>query len=126
MRFRLLTWATRTIHLNPLYLTLCTHCRLGRAVRLPFTQFKNFPHDLSTLNMTPFRNFLTKKSAAPNGGEADNVSRLPADSHHSSPLNIRKSTDNGPPEYKLSGMFFFLRAMDIDVANICPRNSGRR
>ncbi|KAB8255112.1 hypothetical protein BDV32DRAFT_131259 [Aspergillus pseudonomiae] len=52
--------------------------------------------------MTPFRNFLTKKPALPNSGEADNVSRLSADSHHSTPLNIRKSTDNEPPEYKLS------------------------
>ncbi|KAB8240048.1 hypothetical protein F9C07_8352 [Aspergillus flavus] len=52
--------------------------------------------------MTPFRNFLTKRSAASNSGEADNVSRLSADSHQSSPLNIRKSTDNEPPEYKLS------------------------
>lgn len=57
--------------------------------------------------MPPFRNFLTKKSAALNGGEADNGSdntRLSTDSHQSTPLSVRKSTENVPDEYKLSGM----------------------
>ncbi|KAE8374505.1 hypothetical protein BDV26DRAFT_269890 [Aspergillus bertholletiae] len=52
--------------------------------------------------MTPFRNFLSKRSAAPNSGEADNVSHLSTENDHSSSVNIRKSTDTGPPEYKLS------------------------
>ncbi|KAE8348052.1 hypothetical protein BDV28DRAFT_144442 [Aspergillus coremiiformis] len=55
--------------------------------------------------MTPFRNFLPKRSAAPNSGEVDSnndINRLSIDSHHSSPLNVRRSTENEPPEYKLS------------------------
>lgn len=52
---------------------------------------------------TPFRNFL-KKPAAPNGGviDSNDGNRLSAESHRSTPLSIRKSCDNEPPEYKLS------------------------
>ncbi|KAF9889194.1 hypothetical protein FE257_007507 [Aspergillus nanangensis] len=53
---------------------------------------------------TPFRSFL-KRSAAPNGGvidSNDDANRLSTDSHHSTPLSIRKSSENEPPEYKLS------------------------
>ncbi|PYH88681.1 hypothetical protein BO71DRAFT_403671 [Aspergillus ellipticus CBS 707.79] len=57
--------------------------------------------------MAPFRNFLSRKSAVPNGGEVsanDNASsRLSLDSHASTPMSIRKSTETSePPEYKLS------------------------
>ncbi|KAL4893952.1 hypothetical protein BDV59DRAFT_176526 [Aspergillus ambiguus] len=51
---------------------------------------------------TPFRNFL-KKPAVPNGGVIDSDgNRLSTESHHSTPLSIRKSCENEPPEYKLS------------------------
>lgn len=58
---------------------------------------------------TPFRNFL-KKPAAPNGGviDSNDGNRLSAESHRSTPLSIRKSCENEPPEYKLSGMPFAL------------------
>ncbi|KAF7594109.1 hypothetical protein BBP40_010107 [Aspergillus hancockii] len=55
--------------------------------------------------MTPFRNFLAKRSAAPNSGESDitnDNARLSADGHPSSPLSVRKSAENEPPVYKLS------------------------
>ncbi|KAH8425879.1 uncharacterized protein LDX57_003617 [Aspergillus melleus] len=54
--------------------------------------------------MVPFRNFLAKRSAAPNGGEIDtnlNNDRLSAENPSSTAVNIRKSSDE-PPEYKLS------------------------
>ncbi|KAE8152807.1 hypothetical protein BDV25DRAFT_150413, partial [Aspergillus avenaceus] len=51
--------------------------------------------------MAPFRNFLAKRSAAPNGGEA-NSNNDTTDSSRSTPLSIRTSTENEPPEYKLS------------------------
>ncbi|KAA8652079.1 hypothetical protein EYZ11_005561 [Aspergillus tanneri] len=54
--------------------------------------------------MVPFRNFLAKKSAAPNGGEIDSNpnGRLSTESHSSTALSFRKSSDNEPVEYKLS------------------------
>ncbi|KAL5045773.1 hypothetical protein BDW71DRAFT_198029 [Aspergillus fruticulosus] len=54
--------------------------------------------------MAPFLNFLGKKSAGLNGGEADTQpdARPSEDSHRSTPLSIRKSYETGPPEYKLS------------------------
>ncbi|PWY81950.1 hypothetical protein BO70DRAFT_379902 [Aspergillus heteromorphus CBS 117.55] len=59
--------------------------------------------------MAPFRNFLSRKSTAPpNGGEVtasdtNASSHLSLDSHASTPMSIRQSTDNNePPEYKLS------------------------
>ncbi|GAT29340.1 similar to An08g02380 [Aspergillus luchuensis] len=60
--------------------------------------------------MAPFRNFLSRKSTAPNGGEVsaapndNSASHASLDTHGSSPLNFRKSSENEPPEYKLSGM----------------------
>ncbi|OJZ88129.1 hypothetical protein ASPFODRAFT_43749 [Aspergillus luchuensis CBS 106.47] len=58
--------------------------------------------------MAPFRNFLSRKSTAPNGGEVsaapndNSASHASLDTHGSSPLNFRKSSENEPPEYKLS------------------------
>jgi hypothetical protein len=60
--------------------------------------------------MAPFRNFLSRRSAAPNGGEIENIhedNRVSTESHHSNPLSIRKSYEKEPPEYKLSGMLSF-------------------
>jgi hypothetical protein len=57
--------------------------------------------------MAPFRNFLTKRSAGLNGGEAGNGSdsnRASSDSNRPSPLSVKESNDNPPDEYKLSGM----------------------
>ncbi|KAF7117588.1 hypothetical protein CNMCM5793_006640 [Aspergillus hiratsukae] len=53
----------------------------------------------------PFRNFLNRRSAAPNGGEIENThedNRVSTESHPSNPLSIRKSYEKEPPEYKLS------------------------
>ncbi|KAI9041615.1 uncharacterized protein KD926_006689 [Aspergillus affinis] len=63
--------------------------------------------------MVPFRNFLAKRSAAPNGGETDsdtnlNNGHLSAENTSSTAVNTRKSSDE-PPEYKLSGMFSTMR-----------------
>ncbi|EHA17895.1 hypothetical protein ASPNIDRAFT_176564 [Aspergillus niger ATCC 1015] len=58
--------------------------------------------------MAPFRNFLSRKSTAPNGGEVsaapndNSASQVSLDTHGSSPLSFRKSSENEPPEYKLS------------------------
>ncbi|PYH87280.1 hypothetical protein BO82DRAFT_349791 [Aspergillus uvarum CBS 121591] len=60
--------------------------------------------------MAPFRNFLSRKSAAPpNGGEiittldnSSTTSRLSIDGQRSTPLSFRKSFEKEPPEYKLS------------------------
>ncbi|PLB39963.1 uncharacterized protein BDW47DRAFT_102007 [Aspergillus candidus] len=56
--------------------------------------------------MAPFRNFLAKRSAPPSSGESDiyNDGRLStgAPPTSTSPLSIRKSCENQPPEYKLS------------------------
>lgn len=59
--------------------------------------------------MAPFRNFLSKKSVVSNGGEADSaagINRLSAENQRSNPLSVRKSCENAPNEYKLSGMLF--------------------
>lgn len=55
--------------------------------------------------MAPFRNFLTKKSTALNGGQTENSdsNRPSMDSHRSTPLSV-PNYDDSPKEYKLSGM----------------------
>lgn len=81
----------------------CAHAT-GFAPRIPIA-FLNY-----SLTMAPFRNFLSRKSAAPSNGEEittlDNTStsRLSIDGQRSTPLSFRKSFEKEPPEYKLSGM----------------------
>ncbi|PWY83148.1 hypothetical protein BO94DRAFT_536628 [Aspergillus sclerotioniger CBS 115572] len=58
--------------------------------------------------MAPFRNFLSRKSAAPNGGEVSaasndsTLSHVSLETHGSTSVSFRKSSENEPPEYKLS------------------------
>ena len=59
--------------------------------------------------MPPFLNFLGRKPGT-NSGEAalHSDTRISEDSHRSTPFSIRKSQETEPPEYKLSGMYWYL------------------
>src|SRR4029077_9249234 len=57
--------------------------------------------------MAPFRNFLSRKPAASSDTDPSLTHEDPRpslDSQRSGPINFRRSRDEGPHEYKMSGM----------------------
>lgn len=107
---RCTSWqATRPVQVSPLLLDhLSIFSLLSGTFRLfASTRLLSPPYHFT---MAPFRNFLSRKSTAPNGGEVsaaptdNSASHASLDTQGSSPLNFRKSSENEPPEYKLSGM----------------------
>ena len=62
--------------------------------------------------MAPFRNFLSKRAVAPNGGEADSSdgNGPSLESHRSNPVTV-PSYEDSPKEYKLSGMLLMFNPL---------------
>jgi hypothetical protein len=69
-------------------------------LHVPPSGASGFPNH--SIAMPPFRNLLNRKNQ-PNGGDADGLNENHLSPTRAAPIEIRRSCDGEPNEYKLSG-----------------------